>query len=201
MSINDYINTDGMGSRVSVPAFERMKQLYALGYTNAQIAETMHQEFQDIDYNPITTTMVKKLIAANGPAMDQARMELGEKCRDEIQRQTAALFRATEDVELTLVSVYVGQLKSVLEEMRELDLQEIDPETGNYKNTSRMFVLIEFVEKLQSKIAKIVGTDALREVEVFRQKAEAKRAAEERGTGLIPAHGRTLDETPTTNFI
>ena len=201
MSINEYMNTDGMGSRVMVPAYERMKQLYALGYTNAQIAETLHQEFQDIDYNPITPTMVKKLVQSNIESFEQARMELGEKCRDEIQRQVAYLFRATEDVELTLVSVYVGQLKSVLEEMRGLDLQEIDEETGNYKNTSRMFVLIEFVEKLQSKIAKIVGTDALREVEVFRQKAEAKRAAEERGAGLIPTHGRTLDETPVTNFI
>ncbi len=195
------MNTDGLGTRVSVPALERMKQLYALGHTNSQIAETLHSEFQDIDFNPITTTIVKKLINVNIEAFEQARMELGIKCRDEVQRQVAYLFRATEDVELTLVQVYVKQLQSILEEMRNLDLQEIDPETGNYKNTSRMFVLIEFVEKLQSKIAKIVGTDALREVEVFRQKAEAKRQAEEKGSGLLPASGRTVDEAPHTNFI
>lgn len=200
MDAKDYLSGGGTAIRVGVPAYERMKQLYALGYTVNQITEMLHQEFNDIDYNPIGAGSVKKLIQENSREFEIARMELGLQCREEIQRQTALLFRATEDVELTMVQVYVHKLNAVLEEMRNLDLAELD-ENGNFKNTSRIFVLLEFAEKFQSKIAKIVGTDALREVEVFRQKAEAKRQAEEKGTGLIPTHGRTMDAEPVTNFV
>ena len=196
----DYLNTDGFGVRVCVPAYERMKHLYALGYTNAQITEVLKHEFQDIDINPISVGSISVLIKKNAREFELARMELGLKCRDEIQRQTAILFRATEDVELEMVSIYVKKLRQALNEMGDLDLSEMD-EDGNYKNTSRMFVLIEMSEKLQSKIAKIVGTDALREIEVFRQKAEAKRQAEASAGGLIPAHGKTIDATPMTNFL
>ena len=200
MNAKDYLSGGGTCIRVGVPAYERMKQLYAMGYTANQITEMLRSEFEDIDYNPISVTSVTKLIKSNVREFEVARMELGMQCREEIQRQTALLFRATEDVELTMVQVYVQKLNQVLEEMRDLDLAELD-ENGNFKNTSRIFVLLEFAEKFQSKIAKIVGTDALREVEVFRQKAEAKRQAEEKGTGLIPAHGRTMDSEPATNFV
>jgi len=197
----DYLNTGIMNSmRVCVPAYERMKELFALGYTNVQIVEALSHEFHDIDLNPLSQGSVRTIIELNQREFQIARMELGLKCREEIQRQTAILFRATEDVELEMVSVYVRKLREALNSMADLDLAEIDDD-GNFKNTSRMFVLIEMSEKLQSKIAKIVGTDALREIEVFRQKAEAKRKVEDSGGGLLPAQGRTLDSQPITNFI
>jgi len=197
----DYLNTGIMNSmRVCVPAYERMKELFALGYTNVQIVEALSHEFHDIDLNPLSQGSVRTIIELNQREFQIARMELGLKCREEIQRQTAILFRATEDVELEMVSVYVRKLREALKSMGDLDLSEID-EDGNYKNTSRMFVLIEMSEKLQSKIAKIVGTDALREIEVFRQKAEAKSKVEASSGGLLPAQGRTLDAQPITNFI
>lgn len=198
----DYLDTHGTNVRISVPAYERMKQLYAYGYTNAQIAEMLHQEFQDIDYNPFTGTTVKILIQQNIKEMERSRMELGLRCREEIQKQTALLFQATQDVELTMVQVYVHQLRKVLDEMRDLDLSEIDPETGNYKNTSRMFVLLEFAEKFQSKIAKVCGTDALREIEAFRSKAQAKAETESKGSGLLPsAKGRVVESGQVTQFL
>jgi hypothetical protein len=93
-----------------------------------------------------------------------------------------------------MVSVYVNKLRQALNQLADLDLDERDDE-GNYKNTSRIFVLIEMAEKFQGKIAKIVGTDALREIEVFKQKAEAKAKADADKGGLLPspAKGRTMD--------
>ena len=196
----DYLDNQGTNLRVSVPAYERMKQLYAYGHTNAQIAEILQQEFSDIDYNPLTVGAVKKLINMNQREMDSARMELGMRCREEIQKQTALLFCATQDVELTMVQVYVFKLQSVLDEMRNLDLTEVD-ENGNYKNTARMFVLLEFAEKLQSKIAKVCGTDALREIEAYRQKAQAKAEADQKGSQLLPARGRDVTDGQVTTFL
>ncbi len=196
----DYLDTAGTGVRVSVPAYERMKQLYAYGYTNAQISEMLQQEFSDIDYNPITATSVKKIIQLNIQEMERSRMELGLRCREEIQKQTALLFQATQDVELTMVQVYVHKLRQALDEMKDLDLGELD-DNGNFKNTSRMFVLLEFCEKFQSKIAKVCGTDALREIEVFRQKAQAKAEFEQKGSGLLPARGRDVTDGQVTNFM
>lgn len=195
----DYMNRNISDSRVrvSVPAFERMKQLYAFGNTNAQISEILQSEFHDIDFNQMTVTMVKTIIVENQDEFNKARAAMGDKCREEIQQQVAMLFKATRDVECVMVDVYVEKMESALAQLRELDLDELDEE-GNYRNTSRIFVLIELIDKIQTKIAKIVGTDALREVEVFRQKEAARR--EFSTEKLLPplANGR---EVPQTNFI
>lgn len=195
----NYLNLIGASNnggmiRVSVPAYERMLQLYAFGHSNAQICEMLQQEFNDIDYNPMTPRTIRKVIEINQTEFQIARMNLGMKCRDEIQNQIATLFRATEDVECLMVSVYVNKLRDALNNLASLDMEEQD-EDGNYKNTSRIFVLLEMAEKLQSKIAKIVGTDALREIEAYRQKMEAKATAEKAGGSLLPpqAKGTTLE--------
>jgi len=185
---DDYLNIVE-GARLSVPAYERMKQLHAYGWTDSQILETLHQEFQDIDHNPINKRTLEKIYTDNKEEFKRARMELGLKCREDIQRQTALLLKETQNTELLLVQTYNRQLRSVLEEMAEINLQEKDEETGNYKSTSRMFVLLEFSDKLVTKMGAITGSAALREIEIFRAKAEAKRDAEQKGSGLIPAHG------------
>jgi len=198
----DYLDLKGRTVRVCVPAYERMKQLYAYGHTNAQIVEILSQEFKDIDYNPINAYGVKMLIADNSREFENARMELGLKCREEIQHQVALLYRATEDVECVMVKVFVDKMFVALDELADLDMAEKNDD-GNFVNTSRMFVLIELATRMQKTVAKIVGTDALREIEIFRKKAQAKMDAESQGGSLIPtqARGRTLDDSAITNFI
>ena len=93
------------------------------------------------------------------------------------------------------MDAYVRQTNRALDEMNALDLGERDPDTNAYVNTSRIFMLIELVNKLQEKIAKIVGTDALREVEVFRQKMEAKMRSEENANNLLPGNSKTNGQT------
>jgi len=204
MNAKEYFNGGNNASstfRVCTPAYERMKHLYALGHTAAQISEILHQEFMDIDYNPCTPAMVRKVIEQNMNQFEQSRMELGILCRKEIEKQTQLLFNKVQSEELDHVDVFVIKWKEARDELRTLDLSEID-EDGNFKNTSRIFVLIELCDKLQSRVSKIVGTDALREIEIFRQKAAAKAEAEQNKGNLLPplAKGQTID-TPTTNFI
>lgn len=192
----------GAGARMCTPAYERLKHLHALGHSYAEMCECLNQEFADVAYTPITLRMVRMLYEENREDFEKTRMELGLKCREEIQNQVAILFNRTENVECEMVDVYVLKMKSALAQLRDLDLDERD-DSGNYKNTSRIFVLIEMVDKLQSKVSKIVGTDALREIEIFRQKAAARAEAENNKANLLPppARGRTLDSQPDTNFI
>lgn len=192
---------NNMSIRVCVPAYERMMQLYAFGHNATQIAEILHQEFADIDYNPITPSSVKKIIELNQTEFQIARMNLGLKCREKIQEQISVLFAGAQDVELAMQSVYTNQLRNVLNQLAEVDVGEQDEE-GNYVKTARFFVLLEMAEKLQSKISKLAGTDALREIEVYRQKAEAKQQAENDRNSLLPkANGRTVDAETKPNFI
>lgn len=143
----------------------------------------------------LTDSVLRELYRGNQEEFEQSRIELGIVCRDEIRRQTAVLFNKTEQVECEMVDSYVTKLKQCIGAMNALDLEETD-ELGNFINTSKVFTLIELSTRLQSVIAKIVGTDALREIEVFRQKAEAKRDSESRT--LLPPPSKT---STTTIFV
>lgn len=188
-------NNANLHNRICTPAYERMKYLYALGNNNTQIVEILSQEFTDIDYNPISPRTVKEIINKNKAEFERYRMELGRLCEEDSRRALAEMSRIVQNAEIDQVDVFSIQWKSARDELRTLDLSEIDDD-GNFKNTSRIFVLIELCDKLQSKVAKIVGTDALREIEIFRQKAEAKMEIEKNGGGLLPsAKGQTIEAT------
>jgi len=188
-------------TRVCVPSRERLKQLYAYGYSNAEMAEIMNQEFSDIEFDTYNAKRIKEVIQFNMEEFIEFRAQMQGKCVDQIQKQVKLMFEATKDVELVMVRVYVKKLQDAMESLDALALDEIDEETGAYKNTSRIFVLIEMAEKLQSKIAKIVGTDALREIEIFKAKTALKAEAENKLGHLMPTFGREVEATQATRFI
>jgi hypothetical protein len=191
-------NNANVFNRICTPAYERMKYLYALGNNNTQIVEILSQEFSDIDYNPISARVVKEIINQNKPEFERYRMEIGMLCEEDAKRALASMYRIVQDAEIDQVDVFTYQWKTARDELRTLDLSEVDDD-GNFKNTSRIFVLIELCDKLQSKVAKIVGTDAIREIEIFRQKAAAKAEMEQNKGNLLPqAKGQTIE---STNFI
>ncbi len=181
--------------RISIPALERLRQLYAFGYTNSEMAEIINQEFGDIQYDTFTASRVKDTILNNKELFRSAQMELGLKCREDIQNQIAAMFAVVGKKEIFMVQVFADKLQAALESLQNLDLDEIDPETGNYTNTARIFVLLEMAEKFQAKIAKIVGTDTLRSIEEYRAKMAIKSEADSKVNQLIPEFGRNV--TPT----
>jgi len=171
-----------------------MKQLYAYGYSNTEIAEIMNQEFGDIEFDSYTPKRIKETIQTHLEVFIQFKAVLTGQCIEQVQTQVKMMFEATKDVELVMVRVYVKKLQDAMEALDQLDLDEVDPETGAFKNTSRIFVLIELAEKLQSKIAKIVGTDALREIEIYKAKAAIKAEADSKIGNLIPTFGRDVSE-------
>lgn len=199
-TISNYMSMRN-GMRCSVPAYERIKQLYALGYSDTQISNAARGEFDDIDPNELTPSVITSIRSSNSEDFDKSRMNLGLACRDKIQEHQKFLFVASQGAELRLVKVYVHKINSALAELDELDLQELTEE-GGFKNTSRFFVLLEIVTKLQTTIAKLVGTDAMRDIEIYRQKMEAKLQAEKGSGVLIPVHGKESGKTDQgVNFI
>lgn len=198
MNISSSYLVDGGGNRICAPSYERLKQLYAFGYTNSQMTKIINSEFHDIDFSGFSSKDITDIISNNSADFKSTREELGTLCREEIQDQVRSLYLPSRRIENTMIEIYIDKLESVLESLRKLDLDEID-DNGNFKNTSRTFVLLEIAEKYQIKIAKVAGTDALREIEIFREKAKVKREEEAKGTGLIQVQGR---EIPTaTTFI
>src|SRR6478752_9948082 len=179
--------------RVCVPSFERMKQLYSYGYTNTEIAEILNQEFSDIEFDSYTPKRIKETIQYNLEEFIEFKTKLTGKCIEQVQTQVSMMFEATKDVELTMVRVYVKKLQDCMESLDALDLDEMTDD-GSYKNTARIFVLIEMAEKLQGKIAKIVGTDALREIEIYKAKAAIKAEADNKLGGLMPTFGRDVTQ-------
>lgn len=180
-------------TRVSVPAMERMKQLYAFGYSNSEMSEILNQEFSDIEFDTFSPNRIKDTISVNIEEFNRDKMKLTLKCQEDIQLQIQAMFSVVGTKEILMVEVYAEKLQNALTSLRDLDLDEIDEDTGNYKNTARIFVLIEMAEKLQSKIAKIVGTDALRDIEIYKAKMAIKSEADNKQGGLIPAFGREVN--------
>lgn len=171
-------------SACSVPIFERVKHLWIMGHTAASIASMINKEFSDITSRQFGPDDIRLMVDNNKEQLKESRLALSRACRDEMIEQTARMFEIVRREEDLMVKVFAGKLKEALESLMDLDLEERDDD-GNYKNTSRIFVLTEMAIKLQSHIAKIVGTDALREIEVFAAKAKAKRESESAST-LLP---------------
>ena len=176
-----------MRDKIFVPAYERVKQLYALGYRTGEILSIVNSEFADVMVNPLSMDALNGLIGSHKEEMLAARENLGIGFREQIANQMQILHEKTSGIERKLVEVYCGQLNEFLDQMASLDPNEID-ENGNYKNTNRLFVLHELIDKFHLKIEKITGTGTLREVEAYRIKLEIKTKAEAGKSMMIPGY-------------
>lgn len=196
-------------NRINVPVYERVKYLYALGYTDGHIAKMINSEFDDIELYSMNPEIIRMLRSENKEDFDNTKNELATRCRESILETAGVLYNVTSDKEMKMARVYAMQLDKILDALGDLDINEIDEDTGSYKNTSRFFVLMEMAEKLQTKAAKLTGTEAIREIEAYRMKMQAKVQAEDsRGAGLVPSVGKTVDESgkvindaPVTKFL
>lgn len=193
-----------MGSRMigarlgCIPTTERLTQLYALGYDSQQMAAIIENELGDIDLSRVTPDQIKEFIRNNKELLDRAKLDITKTCRETIIKQTELLFVKSQDVELRMVNSFISKLNNILKSLDDLDINERD-DMGNYINMSRFFVLLEAAEKLQSRIAKVVGTDAVRDVEVYRQKMELKQKANE--NDLMPRYPKGAVIESPTKFI
>jgi hypothetical protein len=187
-------------SRACVPAYERVKHLYALGYSNGQIAQTIADEFQDLEASEISHAWVREIIKNNREAFDKYRMELSSICANQQKTHTINMFNLTQSRELRVVEIYNAKISDALDELQDLSLNEQD-EKGNFKNTNRIFILMELIEKFHKKCSEFIGTAAMREIEIYRQKMEIKSKSEKVG-GLVPTYNEDgTKEVGNTKFI
>jgi hypothetical protein len=172
-----------------IPVQERVKYLYAVGYNENDIAMMINEEFKDITITEIGAGAIKTMIRDNKTEFDEAKLTFTENCRAELKQQVSQMFHKTSAVELRTVDVFVKKLDAVLDQLEDLDIS--DPE-----NKGRFFSLLEAAERLQSRMATIAGTNAFRDIEIYRQKLQIKieAAAQEKPPGHLPA---MRDATPT----
>lgn len=175
-----------------VPVQERMMYLWAVGYPFSDIAAMLNDEFRDIVMTSVTPNQVRKAYENNMEAFEKARNEITMQCREELQVQVAHMFHRTSAVEIKTVDVFVKKLNSILTQLEDLDTSDI----GEKEVRAKFFSLLEAAERIQSRIAKIAGTDAFRDIEVYRQKMQlALEAKGNEKQGALPA---LRDATPTT---
>jgi hypothetical protein len=172
--------------RICIPARERIKYLACFGYTHGQITDIINTEYADLQPSPISGRTIKGMLVTMTDEIEEQRKELALHCREELKIHLEALFRKTQQAEHVLVDVYERKMREATTSLDALDLEEKDDD-DNYVNTGRVFVLLELIDKFHIKMAKLVGTEAMRDIEVFRQKADIQAAAKDKGDGLLPA--------------
>lgn len=198
------MNTQKLIGPYTIPTMERAAALYALGFEVKIIAEILEGEFGDYEQYPITEKNIKEFLRRNRTNLKEMRQELTVDCRKEIAQQFQHFFNVTKNTETKMVDVYLEKMNDLLEELKELDLQEED-DLGNKKNTQRLMILMATIERLHGMIAKITGTNALRDVEIHRMKKMIEKEIEE--SPILPggkiSGSTTIDAEaiPTTQFI
>jgi len=177
-----------------IPLAERVIFLYNNGFDESEIAVSVCEEFSDIYPVEINENDIYRILKKNKVKLMAARESMSLYCRNEIMKQTASMYNKVATVENELVNTFADKLRQVLAELAEINHEELDEE-GNFKNTSRVFVLIELAEKLHNKSAKVIGTETMREIEAFKMKAQIKSETDNSSNTLVPAHARDVTKT------
>jgi hypothetical protein len=188
--------SEPFAKRIPIPTQQRIIQLLALNIHFQEIAKITSSEFKEILGTPISYRDVKRVDDANKPQIEQMILDIKQRCNTDIVEHSAQLFQRVASAEQELVQVFSDKLKEALSSLSSLDLNEQD-ESGKFINTNRTFQLLELIDKYHSKASKVIGTEALREIEIFRTKAQIKRTEEEKSINLIPIHNKES----TTRFL
>lgn len=161
---------------VPVPVVERVKLLYAVGYRKTEICNIINQELGDIMVYTFDIRKLEILVSSNLKEFEEYKKDMAKKCREDIQLQLANLFEKASRSENKIIDTYSDKIREALDELKLIDLSERD-EKGRVVNAAQALVLMEVVERLQKLSAKLAGTDAMREVEIFRQRSEIEKQA------------------------
>ena len=172
------LKRDFITSFKDVTVLERIKECYCRGYNSAQICKSINDEFGDIIHKPLDADDIKGLLNEKKEEFESARMEYSSIVQERHKQKFGSLYLQVLDEEAKQVEVFKGKMAEALDELGGLSLAEKD-EDDNYKNTGRIFMLIELTTKLQSAVSKIIGSDALRELEILKLREQIKTAPPE----------------------
>lgn len=189
-------NLNKFKARINVPVFERICYLYSMGFANTDMVDILNTEYEDLIESPITLGKLELIISEHKAQLDIYSKEMGLSFREEIQGHIKVLYEKTCIKEKDIVEIYLDKIGQYLDELKTLDPAEED-EDGNFVNTSRIFVLHELIDKFHKSASKITGTEALRDIEIFRMKEEAKAAAAADKNNLLPSYGKAQPQGQT----
>lgn len=163
----------------------RLKHLYALGYEKDSICAILQNEFQDIEVNYIDLALIRKIIERNKPMLEEYKVILAEQVQAEQVQAAKDLFRKAAVQENKMATRLLDKIDGLLDSLSSIDLTELD-EDGRPKHLLTYYSILEAIDKTQKMAAKISGTDALREFQVFRMKAEMAASLKGNSGGLLP---------------
>jgi hypothetical protein len=172
--------------RLAAPIEERILQLLALGLRLPTIVSTINDEFKEMLVKPMNSSTAQAFIHENKERANNVRENITKHCREELSLHAAELFRRVAKAEQSIIDVFSSKLTEALTTLSSLDIDE-QGNNGKFINISRTFQLLELIDKYHTKAAKLVGTEAMRDIETFRAKAQIKKTEEEKTSGLMPA--------------
>lgn len=170
--------------RYPIPVLERVLEMCVMGHSQDDIFYAVKSEFEDILFSPISKSNIKTIISDNMEVVRTRRKRIAELCREQTEEDMLDLFNICRPSEELMVKTYNNKLVEAMDELGSLSLSEKDDD-GNFKNTQRIMNLMAMAEKFHATISKVSGLDAVREVEIFRQKSNISSAAKN-GSGLLP---------------
>lgn len=182
--------------RMNVPMVVRIQHLYTLGLSDTEISKTINDEMGDQLVSLTTPRMIRSTIIEYQEEFDRHRVKTKNEISAHFGEQLLTMFHRTRDMEIQLVDTLLKKIEEARSEMDSFNLSEVDKD-GNHTNSRRFFILMNAIEGSYKTVSKIVGLDALREVELFTQKAAAKAQAENSSMKLI----REVDNKGNVNWM
>jgi hypothetical protein len=158
-------------AQVSAPAWARIQQLYAFGKGDVEIHEIISQEFQDFEANPISLISLRKMIAERRPELEAGREALAAACGEEVLQQGKELFAMLHKAENRSVTRLIKKMDNLVDQIELCDLTVLN-DKGQPANLGVYAALLKMLGETQLLCAKIAGTDAVREIEIYRQKKQ-----------------------------
>lgn len=169
--------------KFGIPVKERIYQLNAIGLKVSVIVSAINNEFKEILNEPIgpasVITILKSLDA------QKVKENITASTRNDLASHSAILFKKVAKAEEAIVSTYSTKLIEALTLLETIDIAELD-DKSQLVNLKKIIDITDVIEKYHSKASKVIGTEALREIETFRAKAQIKQQQENATAHLVP---------------
>lgn len=155
----------------TIPFCERAKSLYAFGYANKDIAIVLKNEFDDLEFRTIDHNIIRQLIGQNVKEFNAAKEGFELAVKAEAEAWMKHIFMMAQSSEQRIAQTYAEKIVQLCERLAGIDLSDVDA-----YSPSEIDLILSHIEKLQGLLGKIAGTEATRDVAVFKSKTEIKAA-------------------------
>ena len=127
----------------------------------------------------LTSFLIRQLIGKNVKEFNLARDHYTNAVKAEAEAWMLHIFQSAQQSEERVVRSYVDKINQLCDK-----LDGIDPSDDDY-SPQEVDLILSHISKLQELVAKIAGTEATRDVSIFKSKTEIK-------ANLMPTTGPAL---------